>query len=329
MFFKSKLMSGLMAVSALAFTAVGLGAPASAAGYPSQTIRMVVGFPAGGTTDVAARILAKEIGDTLGEPVIVENRPGAGSNIASELVSRAKPDGYTIYMVAVTAAINQTLYSNLRFDLTRDFTPIAAGVAVPNVLVVNPNVPVNSVQELIDYSKANPGKLNFASSGSGTSIHMAGELFKHLAQVDAQHIPYKGSAPAMADLIGGQVDYMFDNMPSAWPHVQAGALRALAVTTADRSDAAPDLPMMQESGFDTFSVSSWFGVVGPKGVSDDIVNTLNQAIQTALDKPEVQKNLADLGAVAVKSTPDEFGAFLKDEVESWVEVVKASGATVD
>lgn len=330
MFFRTKLMSGAIAASAALFTVAGVGAPASAAAeYPQQTIRMIVGFSAGGTTDVAARILAKEIGDALGEPVIVENRPGAGSNIASEMVSRAKPDGYTIYMVAVTAAINQTLYQNLRFNLVDDFAPISHAVAVPNILVVNPKVPVNSVQELVDYAKANPGKLNFASSGSGTSIHMAGELFKQLADIDVQHIPYKGSAPAMADLIGGQVDYMFDNMPSAWPHVQGDALRALAVTTDDRSETAPDLPTMQESGFETFSVSSWFGVVAPKGTPDDVVNLLNKTIQAALDKPQVQKSLAELGAVPVKTTPEEFGTFLKDEVESWAPVVKASGATVD
>lgn len=330
MFLKSKLMSGVVAASAAMFAVAGAALPSSAAAaYPEQPIRLIVGFSAGGTTDVSARILAKEIGDKLGQPVIVENRPGAGSNIASEAVARAKPDGYTLYMVAVTAAINQTLYQNLRFDLTEDFTPIAHAVAVPNILVVNPKVPVNSVQELVDYAKANPGKLNFASSGSGTSIHMAGELFKQLADIDVQHIPYKGSSPAMADLIGGQVDYMFDNMPSAWPHVQGEALRALAVTTDDRSEAAPDLPTMQESGFETFSVSSWFGVIAPKGTPDDIVNTLNQTIQDALDDPGVQKNLADLGAVPVKSTPAEFGEFLKNEVEGWAPVVEASGARVD
>lgn len=329
MFFKSKLMSGVVAASAAMFAAAAALPSSAAAAYPEQPIRLIVGFSAGGTTDVSARILAKEIGDALGQPVIVENRPGAGSNIASELVARAKPDGYTLYMVAVTAAINQTLYQNLRFDLTTDFEPIAHAVAVPNILVVNPGVPVNSVQELVDYAKANPGKLNFASSGSGTSIHMAGELFKQLADIDVQHIPYKGSAPAMADLIGGQVDYMFDNMPSAWPHVQGDALRALAVTTAERSEAAPDLPTMQESGFDTFSVSSWFGVMAPKGTPAEIVNTLNQAIQNALDDPQVQKNLADLGAVPVKSTPAEFGEFVKSEVEGWAPVVKGSGARVD
>src|SRR3546814_209922 len=228
------------------------------------------------------------------------------------MVSRADPDGYTIYMVAVTSAINQTLYKNLRFDLVKDFAPIALAVRVPNVLVVNPKVPAKSVKELVDYAKANPGKLNFASSGSGTSIHMAGELFKQVANIDAAHIPYKGSSPAMTDLLGGQVDYMFDNMPSAWPHVEAGKLRALAVTTADRSKTAPDLPTMQESGYPTFDVSSWFGVIAPKGTPDEVVNKLNATILAALAKPDVQKRLADLGAVPAKTTPKSARRFCTD-----------------
>ncbi|MCC2596580.1 tripartite tricarboxylate transporter substrate binding protein [Pusillimonas sp. MFBS29] len=307
---------------------VGYSATASAA-YPDRPIKMVVGFSAGGTTDTVARIVSKEMSDALGQSVVVDNRPGAGSNIASELVARSDPDGYTLYMVAVTSAINQTLYKNLRFNLIEDFTPVALAVRVPNVLVVNPKVPVKSVKELVDYAKANPGKLNFASSGSGTSIHMAGELFKQSAGIDAVHIPYKGSAPAMADLIGGQVDYMFDNMPSAWPHVESGSLRALAVTTADRSKTAPDLPTMQESGFPSFDVSSWFGVIAPKGTPPEIINKLNEVMLAALAKPEVQKSLEDLGAVPAKTTPAEFGNFIKSEVEGWAKVVKASGATVD
>ncbi len=317
-----------LAGTCLLAATLGVSAAASAA-YPDHAIRMVVGFSAGGTTDVVARILGKEIGDALGQPVVVENRPGAGSNIASEMVARAEPDGYTLYMVAVTSAINQTLYKNLRFDLVKDFTPVALAVRVPNVLVVNPKVPAKSVKELVDYAKSNPGKLNVASSGSGTSIHMAGELFKQVAQVDVTHIPYKGSSPAMTDLIGGQVDYMFDNMPSAWPHVEAGKLRALAVTTADRSKTAPDLPTMQESGFPSFDVSSWFGVIAPKGTPDAVVNKLNAVILEALAKPDVQKRMAELGAVPAKTTPAEFGDFIKSEVESWAKVVKASGATVD
>lgn len=316
------------AMAALAAASV-MGAPAALAAYPEKPIRLVVGFSAGGTTDVVARVIGKEVGEALGQPVVVENRPGAGSNIAAEMVSRADPDGYTLLMVAVTSAINHTLYKNLSFDLVEDFTPVALGVRVPNVLVVHPDVKANSVDELVDLLKKNPGKINFASSGSGTSIHMAGELFKLRADVDAAHIPYKGSANALTDLIGGQVEYMFDNMPSAWPHVESGKLRALAVTTADRSKTAPDLPTMQELGYKDFDVSSWFGVIGPKGMPDEVVQTLNKAIRDALAKPEVRERFDGLGAVPADTSPEEFAQFIKSEVDTWGQVVKASGAQVD
>lgn len=317
----------------LAAAAAGLAAafalPAAQAAYPERPVRIVVGFSAGGSTDVVARILAKELSEELGQSFVVENKPGGGSNIAASEVARAKPDGYTLLMVAVTSAINETLYRNLDFSLVKDFAPVALGVKVPNVLVVNPSVPAKTVKELVDYAKANPGKLAFASSGSGTSIHMAGELFKIQAGVDAMHVPYKGSAPAVTDLIGGQVHFMFDNMPSAWPHVQAGKLRALAVTTSERSKSAPDLPTMVESGFKDFDVSSWFGLIAPAGTPADVVDKLNAAVQKALDKPEVQKRFTDLGAVWQHTTPAEFGAFIKSEVDQWRTVVQASGAKVD
>lgn len=297
--------------------------------YPDKPIRLIVGFSAGGSTDVVARVVGKEIGESLGQAVVIENRPGAGSNIAAEMVARADPDGYTLLMVAVTSAINHTLYKNLKFDLVEDFDPVALAVRVPNVLVVHPDVKANSVAELVDLLKKNPGEINFASSGSGTSIHMAGELFKLRAGVEAAHIPYKGSANALTDLIGGQVQYMFDNMPSAWPHVESGKLRALAVTTADRSDTAPELPTMQEEGFSDFDVSSWFGVIGPKGLPAEVVEKLNKAIREALAKPEVRERFAGLGAVPADTTPEEFGQFIKTEVETWAPVVEASGARVD
>jgi tripartite-type tricarboxylate transporter receptor subunit TctC len=299
------------------------------AAYPDKPVRIVVGFSAGGTTDVIARIMAKELTESLGQSFVVENKPGAGSNIATDQVKRADPDGYTLLFVAVTSAINQTLYKNVNFDLTKDFTPVALGAKVPNILVVNPTVPVKSVQELVDYAKKNPGKLAFASSGSGTSIHMAGELFKMQTGIDVLHVPYKGSAPAVTDLIGGQVQFMFDNMPSAWPHVQSGKLRALAVTTTERSKSAPDVPTMKESGFANFDVSSWFGLIAPPGTPPEVVNKLNAAMVKALDKPEVQLSFEKLGAVGVKTTPAEFGQFIKSEVEGWAPVVKASGAKVD
>jgi tripartite-type tricarboxylate transporter receptor subunit TctC len=303
-------------------------APARAE-YPDHPVRIIVGFPAGGTTDVIARIMAKELGETLHQSFVVDNRPGAGSNIGAEMVARAAPDGYTLYFVAVTSAINQTLYPNLKFDLTKDFAPIALAAKVPNILVVNPQVPAKTVKEFVDYVKANPGKLNFASSGSGTSIHMAGELFKLQAGVQATHVPYKGSAPALTDLIGGQVQFMFDNMPSSWPMVQGGKLRALAVTTKERSPTAPDLPTMAESGFPNFDVSSWFGLIAPKGTPQAIIDKLNAAMEKAEDDPSVQKRFADLGAVGAKTTPAQFGQFIKTEVDTWGPVVKASGAKVE
>lgn len=318
-----------LAAATSLFVVAQSGAVLAQAAYPDRPIRMVVGFTAGGTTDVVARILGKEIGDALGQPVVVENRPGAGSNIASEMVARSEPDGYTLYMVAVTSAINQTLYKNLRFNLVEDFAPVALAVRVPNVLVVNPSVPAKTVQELVEYAKKNPGKLNYASSGSGTSIHMAGELFRQLADLKVQHVPYKGSAPALTDLIGGQVHYMFDNMPSAWPHVEAGKLRALAVTTAERSATAPNLPTMQESGFSSYDVSSWFGIIAPRGTPPAIVNKLNAATLQALAKPAVQSRLLELGAVPAKTTPAQFADFIQSEVDNWAKVVKASGAEVN
>lgn len=311
------------AVGSLAFAA------SAQAAYPDKPVNIVVGFSAGGTTDVIARIMAKELTQELGQTFVVENKPGAGSNIATDYVRRAKPDGYTLLFVAVTSTINQTLYRNVKFDLTKDFVPVALGAKVPNILVVNPSVPVKSVQELVDYAKSKPGELAFASSGSGTSIHMAGELFKMRTGLDVLHVPYKGSAPAVTDLIGGQVQFMFDNMPASWPHVQGGRLNALAVTTAQRSPSAPDLPTMQELGFEGFDVSSWFGLIAPAGTPKEVIDKLNAVIVKAQDNPEVQQAFAGLGAVGEKTTPEEFGAFIKSEVENWAPVVKASGAQVD
>jgi tripartite-type tricarboxylate transporter receptor subunit TctC len=318
---------------ALALAATGLLAGHAQAAdpkkYPEKPVRIIVGFSAGGTTDVVARIMAKELTTELGQSFVVDNKPGAGSNIATEMVAHAEPDGYTLLFVAVTSAINQTLYSNVKFDLVKDFAPVALGAKVPNVLVVNPSVPAKNVQELIAYAKANEGKVSYASSGSGTSIHMAGELFKLRTGLKTQHIPYKGSAPALTDLIGGQVQFMFDNMPSSWPSVMSGKLRALAVTTTTRSPTAPDLPTMEESGIKPFNVSSWFGMLAPAGTPPEVVNKLNAAMVKALDKPEVKKTYAELGAVAEKTTPQQFGAFIASEVTNWAPVVKSSGARVD
>jgi len=313
---------------ALALVWAGFGHLAQAA-YPDKNVRVVVGFAAGGSTDVVARILSKELSDELGQTFVVDNKPGASSNIAAAEVARAQADGYTLFMVAVTSAINHTLYKNLSFDLLRDFDAVALGVRVPNVLVVNPDLPVRSVAELVAHAKANPGKLNVASSGSGTSIHMSGELFKLRTGTDIVHVPYKGSAPALTDLIGGQVHLMFDNMPPAWPHVQAGRLRALAVTTRERSPSAPDLPTMIELGFDDFEASSWFGFLAPAGTPAEIIQILNAAVQKTLAKPEIIQRFHELGAVTAPGTPTDFARFIQSEVERWAPVVRASGATVD
>lgn len=317
-------------ISLLGGLACSLVFPVAAqSNYPDKPVRIVVGFSAGGTTDVVARLLAKELSDEFGQSFVVENKPGAGSNIATEYVVRSPADGYTLLMMAVTSSINQTLYPNLKFDITKDLVAIGLGAKVPNLLVVNPKLPINSVKELIDYANKNPGKLNFASSGAGTSIHMTGELFKLNTKIDISHIPYKGSSPALTDLVGGQVQMMFDNMPSALPLVQAGKLRALAVTAPKRSAAAPDVPTMAELGFEGFDVSSWFGLMAPAKTPDAIVQKINAAVAKALAKPEVQKRLLDLGAIPSPMTTAEFDAFVKKEVSTWGAVVKASGIRAD
>ena len=315
-----------VAATSLALGSLGVSAQNS---YPEKPVKIVVGFSAGGTTDVVARIMAKELTEALGQSFIVENRPGGGSNIATDAVAAATPDGYTLLFVAVTSTINQTLYPNIKFDLRRDFDAIALGAKVPNILVVHPSVPANNVKEFIDWARVNNDKIAYASSGSGTSIHMAGEMFKVRTGLQTQHIPYKGSAPAVTDLIGGQVQFMFDNMPASWPHVQNGKLKALAVTTKTRSPSAPDVPTLEESGIAPFDVTSWFGLIAPKGTPQEVITKLNKAMNAAFDKPSVKEAYAKLGAIAEKNTPEEFSQFISREIEIWAPVVKASGATVD
>src|SRR5512144_2335881 len=275
----------------------GFAAGAWAQDYPTKPIRIVVPFPPGGATDLLARAVAQRLTEKWGQAVLVDNRPGAGGNIGSELVAKSAPDGYTLEMGTVgTHSINASLYAKMPYDHVKDFVPIILVAGVPNVLVVNPALPVNSVQELVAYAKANPGKLNFASSGNGTSIHLSGELFKVMAGVQMTHVPYKGSAPALQDLIGGQVQLMFDNLPPSLPQIKAGKLRALAVTTATRSPALPDLPTIAESGLPGFEASSWFGIVAPAGTPPAIVAKLNAEVAKWLASPEAQEKLLALGA---------------------------------
>ena len=303
---------------------------AQAPAYPTKPIRLVVPFPAGGTTDILARAVAQKLTEAWGQPVIVDNRPGAGGNIGSELVAKAAPDGYTLEMGTVgTHAINASLYAKMPYDHVKDFVPVILIAGVPNVLVVYPSVPVNSVAELIAYAKANPGKLNFASSGSGTSIHLSGELFKVMSGVQMTHVPYKGSAPAVQDLLGGQVQLMFDNLPSALPHIKAGKLRALAVTSAQRAPVLPDVPTIAEAALPGFEASSWFGVLAPAGTSPAIVVKLNAEIAKWLASPEAKEKLQSQGANAAGGPPENFAKHIAAETAKWAKVVKESGAKVD
>ena len=312
-------------VAAVAFNAI------AQAPYPNHPVRIVVPFPAGGTTDILARAAAQKLTETLGQPFVVENRAGAGGNIGAELVAKSAPDGYTMLMGTVgTHAINPSLYEKMPYDHVKDFVPVVLVAGVPNVLVVNPALPVKSVQELVAYAKANPGKLNFASSGSGTSIHLSGELFKTMTGVQMQHVPYKGSAPALADLAGGQVQLMFDNLPSALALIKGGKLRALAVTSLQRSTALPDVPTVAESGLPGFEASSWFGLLAPAGTPKDAVAKVNGEVAKWLATPEAKKKLAAQGAIVASGlTPEDFSRHIATETTKWHKVVKESGAKVE
>jgi tripartite-type tricarboxylate transporter receptor subunit TctC len=302
----------------------------SAQTYPTKPIRLVVPFPPGGATDILARDVAQRLTDAWGQSVIVDNRPGAGGNIGSELVAKSPPDGYTLEMGTVgTHAINASLYAKMPYDNVKDFVPVILVAGVPNVLVVNPSVPVNSVAELIAYAKANPGKLNFASSGNGTSIHLSGELFKVMAGVQMTHVPYKGSAPALQDLLGGQVQLMFDNLPPSLPQIKAGKLRALAVTSSTRALALPDVPTLAESGLPGFEASSWFGVLAPAGTPPAIVTKLNTEIANWLSTPAAREKLTKQGANPAGGTPEDFAKHIAAETAKWAKVVKESGARID
>jgi tripartite-type tricarboxylate transporter receptor subunit TctC len=298
--------------------------------WPSKPIRYVVPFAAGGTTDILARTISEKLSVALGQPVIVENKPGAGGGLGASEVAKAPPDGYTIMGGTIsTHAINATLYSNLPYDPVKDFIAVTLIARVPNMLVINNDIPAKDVAELIKLMKANPGKWSFASSGNGTSQHLSGELFKGMAGVDMQHIPYKGSPPALTDVMGGQVNMTFDNITTAWTLAKGGKLRALAVTTAKRSPVAPDVPTLAEAGLVGYEIGSWQGVFAPAGVPPDIVKRLNTEIVKILNMPDVQKKLLDLGAEPVANSTEEFQAFVKTEVVKWGDVVKKSGAKVD
>jgi tripartite-type tricarboxylate transporter receptor subunit TctC len=302
-------------------------APAGAADYPERPVTLVVGFPPGGPSDVLARIVAKKFSELLGQPFVVDNRPGAGGNVAGELVAHAEPDGYTLLMGNNSIlATNASLYAKIGFDPEKDFAPISLIGTQANILVVNPNVPANTMAELIDLAKANPGKLNFASSGYGAAAHLAGELFKTMAHVDIVHVPYKGAGPALQDVISGQDQMMFATAASVVGMIKNGQVRALAVTTLERTAILPDVPTVDELGIKGFEATTWHGLVAPTGTPKDIIATLNRAAIAALNDAEVRQTLGTLGVDIVGDSPEEFSAYIQAEIPKWAAVIKASGA---
>ena len=315
---------------AAAAAALALAAAPVRADYPDRPIHLVVPFPAGGGADILARTIMPRVARELGTTIVVENRPGAGGNVGAEYVARAAPDGYTLlYGTNGTHAINRALYGSLAFDPVRDFAPVSRMTQIAALVVVYPGLPVATVGELVAYAKANPGKVFFASAGNGTTSHLAGELFRTVAQVDVVHTPYRGGALAANDLMGGHVAMMIDVMPNVLPLAQGGKLRALAVTTAARVPAAPEIPTVAESGLPGFEVSAWDGVLAPAGTPPVVIDRLNAAIRTALADPEVRDALVARGAQPVPGTPEAFARHIAAESEKWAQVVKKAGAKVD
>jgi tripartite-type tricarboxylate transporter receptor subunit TctC len=315
-----------LAAGAVALPAVARGAWAQA--YPSRPVRLIIGYTPGGSADITARLTGQWLSERLGQSVVVESRPGGGTNIATEAVVRAAPDGYTLLLVAPANAINATLYDKLGFDFLRDIVPVAGIIRFPNVVDVNPSLPIKSIPELIAYAKANPGKLNMASSGNGSTIHMSGELFKMMAGVNMVHVPYRGGAPALTDLISGQVQVMFDNIPTSADHVRTGRLRGLAVTGTARSQVLPDLPTVAEF-LPGYEASAWYGLGAPKNTPAAIVERINATVNAILADPASQARFTELGASLLPGSPAEFGKLLADETEKWGKVVKFAGAKPD
>ena len=329
---KRALASIICALAATFFIATPVSAQTA---WPNKPVRIIVPFAAGGTTDILARAMAPELTRALGQSFIVENRAGAGGNIGADLVAKSPPDGYTILMGTVgTHGINKALYSKMPFDSQKDFAPITLVAGVPNVMVMNADkaraLNINTVPQFIAYAKANPAKFSMASSGNGTSIHLAGELFKSRTGIFMTHIPYRGSGPAMLDLVGGSVDVMFDNLPSALPQIKAGKLKAFAVTSSQRSAAVPDLPTIEEAGkLAGFDASSWFGLLAPAGTPADIVSRIQQEVAKSLGTPAMKEKLLAQGAIPGGNTPEQFNTFINAEHVKWAQVVKVSGAKVD
>jgi tripartite-type tricarboxylate transporter receptor subunit TctC len=322
------LSRGIAALALACAAVVMAGAARADDDYPNHPVRWLVGYPPGGSTDICARLVGQYLSEHLHQQFAVENKPGAGNNLATEIAARAPADGYTVFLVNPANAINASLYKNLPFDFIRDMAPVAGFIRVPNVMEVNPNVPAHTVKEFIDYAKANPGKVNLASSGIGTSVHLSGALFMMMTGLELVHVPYRGAAPALTDLLANQVQVMFDNLPSSIGHIQGGRLRALAVTTATPSKALPGVPTVAET-VPGYEASAWFGMAVPKGTPRPIIEKLNRLVNEALADPGMQAKLADLGGALIPGTPEDFGKVIADETAKWAKVVQATGATAE
>jgi tripartite-type tricarboxylate transporter receptor subunit TctC len=320
--------------AAICLLAIGLSAFAWSSGgalaldYPARPVRFVVGFPPGGATDILARLIGQRLSERLGQQFVIENKPGAGNNIGTEAVVNADPDGYTVLLVNPANYINSSLYANLKFNFVRDIAPIASFNRVPNVMTVNKDVTAKTVAEFVAYVKANPGRVNMASSGNGTSVHLSGEMFMAMSGVKMQHVPYRGAAPAITDMLGGQVQVIFDNMPSIIQHIRSGSLRALAVTTAERSAQLPDVPTVAET-VPGYEASALFGMGAPKNTPKEIVEKLNKEINAILAEPEMKKRLVELGGEPLIVSPEAFGDMIKAETEKWKKVVEFAGLKVE
>lgn len=319
----------LLALAAGIAGATALPLHAQPDAWPSRPIKLVVGYAAGGATDVIARLVAVKLGERLGQPVVVDNRAGANSNVGAEVVAKSPPDGYTLYVFTIANTINASLYAKLGYDPQKDFEPIGLIAKIPNILVVNNNLPIKSIADYVRFAKASKDGITFASSGSGSSIHLSGEMFKMQTHLNMLHVPYRGSAPAVTDLLGGQVQSMFDNTPSALPHVQGGRLRAIAITSAKRSPLLPDVPTVAESGFPGFDVQSWFGLAAPAGTPRPIIDRLNAELNKVLAAPELRQRFQDLAASPEPGTPEQMRSFAAAETQRWREVVKTSGAKTE
>ena len=312
-------------MAAAAAIAPALPSAAWAQTYPARPVRLIVPFAPGGGSDIFARLIGQWLSERLGQPFVIDNRPGAGSNIGTEAVVNAHPDGYTLLLVNAANAINATLYDRLNFDFARDIVPVAGLIRVPNVVVVNPSVPVKTISELIAYTKANPDKINMGSAGTGSTPHVAGELFKMMTGARMAHVPYRGVAPALTDLLGGQIQVIFATMPSSIAYIRAGTLRVLAVTSTMRSQELPDVPVVSEF-VPGYEASNWYGVAVPKITSVEIVMKLNQEINAALADPKMKARLSDLGGLVLPGSPSDFERLIADETEKWAQVVRFSGA---